>query len=410
MNSETISIISAIVNIILAAAKFFVGILANSAALIAEGINSGLDIFSSIIIWLGIRKAKKPKDAEHPYGHYRYESLAGFVVVVFLVGSAIWILYEGIMRFINPEPLAFTFWAIIVMAASVIINEIMTRLKFYFGNKFSSIALIADAEHTRADVVSSAGVLIGLLLVKYFLQADAIVAILVGLYILYQSWGLGKEVTDSLLDVADLKLEKKIKNQLIDLELELKEIKTRKVGAKSFAEIKILLDPRLKLDQVTKLTKKIEKILLEKISHLNQIAIIVESHKTGLSTTKIAFGSPIVSTQGIQPIDLSKKGFRTIVPIKNNDIADTFGAKKYLVFDKNSKGKILQKKQVQNRYWLPDSGRGFKFARAASADKVITKKIGKNAKNNLIANNIELKMIKKDIKLKDLRLNLDTEF
>ena len=103
------------------------------------------------------------------------------------------------------------------------------------------------------DVISSIGVLLGLILVKFFVLADAIVAILIGFYIIYQVFNIGKEITDSLLDVSNKDLEEKIKKIINEYKLsgpsfglEIFQLKTRKIGGTNFAELKVKLNPGLK--------------------------------------------------------------------------------------------------------------------------------------------------------------------
>ncbi len=279
MNQLNISIISSLVNILLTIFKLIVGFLIGSVALIAEGIHSGLDVVSSIVTWLGIKSSSKPADKEHPYGHFRSESLASLVVVMLLAISAFWILYEGITRFFISTPISWSIWGLVVMGFSAIINEVMARAKFYYGKKMHSIGLISDAKHSRTDVIASIGLFIGLILIKYYNLADAILAIVVGIYILIESWFLVKQVSQSLLDTSDVETEKQIEEISKDLELVLEDVKTRQAGGKIFAEIKVLLDPRLKLKEVDKQCKEIEKILKKKIERLEYIIIKAEPYK-----------------------------------------------------------------------------------------------------------------------------------
>ena len=172
MNTQKVSIISTIVNLAFTVLKLVLGFLINSAALIADAIHSGLDVFSSFVTFLGIKSSKKPVDEKYPYGYYRTESLAGFVVTILLAITAVWILYEGISRFFVDERVEFSIWAIILMIASVIINGVMANIKFHYGHKEQSLSMVADAEHSRADAISSLGVLIGLILVKFFVLAE----------------------------------------------------------------------------------------------------------------------------------------------------------------------------------------------------------------------------------------------
>ena len=186
MNQEKVSILSTFVNFGLAASKLFFGLVIGSTALIADGIHSGIDIVSSFGTYLGIKIAKKPVDEKHPYGHYRAETLAGLFITILLAITGVWIIYESIGKLFGEKQEAyFSIGAIILVVVTIIINETMARVKFHYGRKYKSLSLVADAEHTRADVLSSFGVLISLSLVKYFSPIDGIVAFLIGGYILF---------------------------------------------------------------------------------------------------------------------------------------------------------------------------------------------------------------------------------
>ncbi len=290
-NPKSLSIISSLANLIMAIIKIAVGFFSQSFVLMAEGLHSIVDFASSLITFFGIKAAEKPADKEHPYGHERYESLAGLVVVALLFVSACWILFEVAKNILSGEIVAqFTILGIIIMACSAIINEIMARLKFSVGNKFSSLALVADAEHSRADVYSSLAVLAGLILVKFYPMADSILAVLVALYIFYEVYRLSKEIIDSLVDTANPKLEEKIKKILEKNFQKFSGIKTRKIGPSNFAEIALIFDPREKMDKVTFLTKKIEEKLLNEIPELKQVSLSAKSHDFSQKIVRPQFG------------------------------------------------------------------------------------------------------------------------
>ena len=395
MNQQTVSLLAILVNLLLTAGKILLGLAFNLTALLAEGIHSGLDIVSSIVAFLGIKSAQKPVDKEHPYGHYRAESLAGFIVVILLVGSAVWILYEGIIRLVYPEQAFLSIWAIILMAASAVINEVMARLKFAIGTKFSSPALIADGEHSRADVISSIGVLIGILLIKFWTGADALVAILVGLYILYEAYKLGQQITDSLLDVADQNVEGQIRKIAQEQNLEISELKSRKLGPATLADLKIKLDPRLKIEEATRLTDKLQEALLSGIGKLKSINITVESHEFQRGILRTPGGGQLKYKRGFEPIELEKLGHRIIIPLEDG-VSLEFGAPNYLVIDQNDKGEILRKTRIKNKFYESTAGYGVKFAKAISADEVLAAHIGENAQNNLKAANIKFQILSQE--------------
>ena len=130
-----IAILSVFVNLILAVGKIIAGFLANSASVLAEGIHSSMDVISSAISLIGIKISKKPVDEKHPYGHYKFEVLSGLIITGILFLAGLWMIYEAYRGFINPEFVSLSYLAVIVMISSVILNEIMARLKIYYGKK-----------------------------------------------------------------------------------------------------------------------------------------------------------------------------------------------------------------------------------------------------------------------------------
>jgi cation diffusion facilitator family transporter len=102
---------------------------------LAEGIHSLIDVFSSLISFLGIKISKKPADKKHPYGHFKFEVLAGFLITLILLGTSLGIIFEAYQKFKNPSLIKIPILALSVMIFSVLINEIMARLKIYFGEK-----------------------------------------------------------------------------------------------------------------------------------------------------------------------------------------------------------------------------------------------------------------------------------
>jgi len=400
MNKKNISIIGALINVVLACLKLLVGFSIKSAALIADGIHSGMDIISSAVTYVGIKGAEKPADKEHPYGHYRSETIAGFVVIFLLFISAVWIIYEGIIGIIENEPHTISGIALLVVIISIIANEAMARAKFKVGKREDSLALIADAEHSRADSLSSIAVLIGLSLVHWFPQADGVTAILVGFYILYETIGLGKEVTDNLLDVSNPQIEERIRKICLKEEIELLEMKTRKIGAKNFAELKIGLNKEWKMERVSEVLKNLENVLLEKIADLNFITIQVASHNFKEGSIKSKTGQITRFKQIPQKIFLEKKGERTIISYKNGKLYNDFGAPEYLVIDRDKQGKTVRREIVKNPYFTAGVGHGIRFIKAIKADKIITVEIGENAMKKLKEMGVKVE-IKKELNGED---------
>jgi len=392
MTPQVISIISTLINLGLGISKLIFGFLIGSVALVADGIHSGLDVFSSFITFLGLKTARKPVDEKHPYGYWKAESLAGFLVALLLAISGLWILYEAIMRFFGEQIVKLSIGAVSVVVISILITEILARLKFHYGRKYQSLALVADAEHSRADVISSIGVLAGLILVKYFSLIDAIIALFLGGYILYEAFKVGREITDSLLDVANKDVEERIKKICSSHKIEISQIRTRKIGAVNFAEIRIKLPPKLKVEEVQKIIDTLEERLLTNIPELKQIVISIEVYEMAKSIVLPKFGKKIGILKGFERIGPKKLGERIVIPLKNEEISPLFGAERYLVIDKKD-GNILTKKVINNPYFEQESAHGARFVKAARADRVLTQEIGPNAKQNLENFGIKVEII-----------------
>jgi len=392
MNPQSVSIISTFVNFGLGISKLIFGFLTSSVALIADGIDSSLDVFSSFVIFLGLKTARKPVDEKHPYGYWKAESLAGFLVTMLLAVSGLWILYEAATRFFEKKTVNLSVGAIIVIVISIVITEILARLKFHYGRKYQSLALVADAEHSRADVVSSIGVLIGLVLVRYFALADAVIALFIGGYILYQAFQIGREITDSLLDVANKDVEERIKKICLSHKIEISQLKTRKIGAANFAEIKIKLPPKLKVEDVQKIINTLEERLLKNIPELKQIVISIEAYDVAKSIILPTLGKKIGVLEGFEQIGPKKLGERIVIPLEEEKISSLFGVDKYLILDKKDKN-ILRREVIKNPYFEEKHSHGARFIKAVRADKVFTKQIGSNARQNLENFGIEVEII-----------------
>jgi len=404
---EKISIYGLLTNLVLTGLKIFAGIISGSVALIAEAIHSGLDIFSSFVAYLGIKFAKKPADEKHPYGYHQSETIAGFLVTLILIVSAFWIIYEGISQLSGEHGEVFSILGLVVIGISAILNEIMARLKFYWGNKENSLSLITDAEHSHADVWASVGVFVGLFLTKYWPIADGILAIFIGLYILYECIDLTKETVGGLLDIRDGDTEEKIKNLFKKLDTEITDIKSRKIGGYGSAEVKIILPKNYSLEQAQETINNLEKQAQEKIENLKHIVINFEAEgeeyikQTSFGTFGRRFGQGVQKKglafeQKKQDIEKTKeKGIQKIViPLQNGkqEIAKEFGADRYLLIETKN-NKIIKKEIVKNQFADENSKYSLRFIKSIGATKIIANHIGQGAKANIEALGIDTQII-----------------
>jgi cation diffusion facilitator family transporter len=150
-----------LINIVLAAAKIVAGVLGNAYVLIADGIESALDVAGSLVIWGGLKLAARPPDATHPYGHGKAEPIAAVVVAVVVLAAALGLAVQSVRELFLPHhaPAPFT---LIVLVVVVIVKEFLFRRVMAFGRDVESTAIQTDAWHHRTDALTSVAALIGI--------------------------------------------------------------------------------------------------------------------------------------------------------------------------------------------------------------------------------------------------------
>ena len=156
-----LALVGIVANSLLAAIKIAAGIVGNCYALIADGIESTLDIFGSIVIWAGLKLAALPPDDDHPYGHGKAEALASIAVALLVIAAAIGLAVQSVREILTPHhaPAPFT---LIVLVAVVFVKETLFRKVIHTGQEIDSSAVKADAWHHRSDAITSIAAFIGI--------------------------------------------------------------------------------------------------------------------------------------------------------------------------------------------------------------------------------------------------------
>lgn len=193
------------VNILLVVVKGVAGILGNSAALVADAIESASDVAGSVVTWGGLRMAERPPDANHPYGHGKYEPLTALVVAGLILGAAILIVVEATRQLITPHhaPAPFT---LAVLVAVIVVKETMARIVERAARRSGSVAVASDAIHHRADAITSAAAFVGILIAilggEGWERADDVAALVAAAVIAWNAIRLGRPALAELLDTA----------------------------------------------------------------------------------------------------------------------------------------------------------------------------------------------------------------
>lgn len=192
-----------ICNVVLCTGKFFAGVISGSVSITADALNNLSDAASGIISLIGFKLAEKHADAEHPYGHARYEYLAGFLVsvLIMLIGGEL--LKSSIEKIINPTDVEFGAVSCAVLAASIIIKLLMMLFYGKIARLISSDTLRASAADSRNDVISTSAVLAAAIISQFTpLQLDGIMGALVAVFILFSGFGLVRDTMSPLLGKA----------------------------------------------------------------------------------------------------------------------------------------------------------------------------------------------------------------
>ena len=149
------------INLVLALVKISTGVIGASYALIADGIESTADIFTSIIVLSGLQFSSKPADHNHPYGHGKAESLAGMAVAIFLIAAAIIIAVQAVREIVSPQQ-APAWFTLPILAVIIVVKEALYRRMYSVGSDLKSSSLTSDAWHHRSDAITSLAVFVGI--------------------------------------------------------------------------------------------------------------------------------------------------------------------------------------------------------------------------------------------------------
>jgi len=265
-----VAALSVLSNTTLIILKLIVGVITGSVSVLSEAIHSGVDLLAAIIALLTVRKSSKPADQDHAYGHGKYENLSGAIEALLIFVAAAWIIFEAIHKLIKPQPIEAVGWGVGVMLFSSVVNIVVSRLLFKVGKKTDSIALQADAWHLLTDVYTSAGVMIGLLVLwfgEWFMPQldwhwiDPVAALGVALLIIKAAHQL---TIQSIRDLLDVRLPQEeemwVKNKIKEMYPQVRgfhNFRSRKSGATRFVEFHLMLDPTMSVQDSHAVNDKI---------------------------------------------------------------------------------------------------------------------------------------------------------
>ncbi len=271
----------------LAIIKGITGVFGNSYALIADAIESTTDVFSSILVLLGLKYSTRPADDNHPYGHGKLEPLVTFLVVGFLIVSALTIAHESIVNIQTPHKLPKPY-TLVVLGVITILKEGFYRYAKRKGEESKSSAVEADAWHHRSDAITSftafVGISIALMLGKGYEAADDWAALVAAGFILYNSYlifrpALGEIMDEHIYD--DMVTEIREQSVAVPGVIATEKCFVRKSGFKFYVDLHVIVNAQISVYDGHEIAHRLKHHLLTHFSQLANVLIHVEPDGSG---------------------------------------------------------------------------------------------------------------------------------
>lgn len=270
------------INVALAGVKIAAGVLGNSSALVADGIESVADVFGSFVVWSGLRVAVLPADANHPYGHGKAESIASAIVSLSLLGAALIIAAQSVREILTPQgpPEKFTLF---VLVAVIAVKEMLFRRTSQAGASLDSTVLKADAWHHRSDALTSAAAFVGILIAiaggPRFETADDWAALVACGIIAWNGIRLLRHTLDEMMDAAvapEIVREVRKLAASVDGVLEIEKCRVRKSGLHLALDIHVVVDGNITVRRGHVIAHEVEAKLRDSQHRINDVTVHIE--------------------------------------------------------------------------------------------------------------------------------------
>lgn len=281
-----VSRITILINLLLSVGKLAVGLIARSGAMVSDAVHSASDVFSTIVVMIGMKASGKDSDREHPYGHERMECVAAILLSGLLLGTGLFIGYEGVKKILSPEELPVPgALALAAAAVSILVKEGMYRYTRKAADQIQSDALRADAWHHRSDALSSVGALLGVGGARLGLTIlDPIASIVICLMVAKAAYDIFRDAINKMVDEScDEETEAALRRCVLDHEgidrIDL--MRTRKFGNRVYVEIEVAMDGGLTLSEAHRRAEEIHADIEEAFPQIKHIMIHVNPTEEG---------------------------------------------------------------------------------------------------------------------------------
>jgi cation diffusion facilitator family transporter len=271
-----------LVNACLAVIKIITGVLGNSYALVADGIESTADIISSTIVWRGLRIAARDPDSDYPFGYGKAETLAAATVALMLIGAAIAISIEAVREIVTPHhtPAPFT---LAVLVLVVLVKEVLFRKVYAVGTEVGSDAVRADAWHHRSDAITSGAAFIGISVAigggEGWESADDWAALVAAAVI---AWNGKRLLRPAVAGLMDRSAEPEIRARILDIASAVDDVRAvekvivRRAGTDYFADLHVHADPAMSLRDAHVVSGKVKSAIRTRLPNVRGVLVHME--------------------------------------------------------------------------------------------------------------------------------------
>jgi len=259
-NTAQLSVIATSLLLIL---KLLIGMYTSSISIISEAVHSAVDLLATLIAYYAVRKSSSSPDADHHYGHGKFENLSGASEALLIITAALWIIYEAYEKYNHANFPVYLEYGMIVMLVSIIVNYFVSRKMMIVAKQTRSPALEADALHLQTDIWTSGSILVGLFFLSLtgWSWIDSAIAIIVALVILKTGYSMIKKNISELTDISLPPNEEQLISEIInqhDQVISLYQLRTRHSGSYRLIDMHLILDKHMPLNKAHAICDQLE--------------------------------------------------------------------------------------------------------------------------------------------------------
>lgn len=271
-------VLTLFLNEAVAVAKILYGYVSGSIGMVSDGFHSFFDGFSNVVGLVGIWIASRPPDERHPYGHKKYESFFTIIIAVMIFGTCAQILHRAYESVFLGRKVAVTGISFLVMAVTLLVNLFVMRYESQKGRELGSDFLIADAMHTKSDILTSLSVIAGLFFARAgYIFADTLAGLIIAFFIARIGYKIIRNASDTLVDTVCLD-----SHAIENVVKEVKgvrgchEIRTRGLSRHVYMDLHILVDPKITTEDSHRIAEEVEKKIKDSFNSVVDIVVHVE--------------------------------------------------------------------------------------------------------------------------------------